>query len=140
MSTALKLMTVEEFLPWAEGKEGRWELHDGVPVMVSSAEPAMMSPERDIRTKFCAAKALDGAVATGDLSHEVFADGMAVRLDARTTFDPDASGTAALGFQPTLSRSTIPSSWSKSCLPVQPPSITAASSAAISRFQVCSII
>ena len=38
MSTALKLMTVEEFLPWAEGKEGRWELHDGVPVM--------MSPER----------------------------------------------------------------------------------------------
>ncbi len=38
MSTALKLMTVEEFLAWAEGKEGRWELHDGVPVM--------MSPER----------------------------------------------------------------------------------------------
>ena len=35
MSTALKLMTVEEFLPWAEGKEGRWELHDGVPVMIS---------------------------------------------------------------------------------------------------------
>ena len=35
MSTALKLMTVEEFLPWAEGKDGRWELHDGVPVMIS---------------------------------------------------------------------------------------------------------
>jgi Uma2 family endonuclease len=46
MSTALKLMTVEEFLRWAEGKEGRWELHDGVPVMISSAEPVMMSPER----------------------------------------------------------------------------------------------
>ena len=30
MSTALKLMTVDEFLLWAEGKEGRWELHDGV--------------------------------------------------------------------------------------------------------------
>ncbi len=39
MSTALKLMTVEEFLQWAEGKEGRWELHDGVPVMISSASP-----------------------------------------------------------------------------------------------------
>ena len=38
MSTALKQMTVEEFFLWAEGKEGRWELHDGVPVM--------MSPER----------------------------------------------------------------------------------------------
>ena len=38
MSTALKQMTVDEFLSWAEGREGRWELHDGVPVM--------MSPER----------------------------------------------------------------------------------------------
>jgi hypothetical protein len=28
MSTALKQMTVDEFLLWAEGKEGRWELHD----------------------------------------------------------------------------------------------------------------
>ena len=30
MTTALKTMTVDEFLPWAEGQEGRWELHDGV--------------------------------------------------------------------------------------------------------------
>jgi hypothetical protein len=29
MSAALKLMTVDEFLTWAEGQEGRWELHDG---------------------------------------------------------------------------------------------------------------
>ena len=36
MSTALKQMTVDEFLLWAEGKEGRWELHDGAPVMISS--------------------------------------------------------------------------------------------------------
>ena len=43
MSTALKLMTVDEFLPWAEGKEGRWELHDGVPVM--------MSPERSLHAE-----------------------------------------------------------------------------------------
>ena len=93
MSTALKLMTVEEFLPWAEGKEGRWELHDGVPVMISSVDPVMMSPERaaNIRTKFSAAKALDGAVTTAGLSCEVFADGMAVRVDARTTYEPDAS-------------------------------------------------
>ena len=38
MSTALKQMTADEFLLWAEGKEGRWELHDG--------QPAMMAPER----------------------------------------------------------------------------------------------
>jgi Uma2 family endonuclease len=93
MSTALKLMTVEEFLPWAEGKEGRWELHDGVPVMISSAEPVMMAPERaaHIRTKFRAAKALDGAVTTAGLPCEVFTDGMAIRIDARTTYEPDAS-------------------------------------------------
>jgi Uma2 family endonuclease len=93
MSTGLKLMTVEEFLPWAEGKEGRWELHDGVPVMISSAEPVMMAPERaaHIRTKFRAAKALDGAVTTADLPCEVFTDGMAIRIDARTTYEPDAS-------------------------------------------------
>ena len=93
MSTALKQMTVDEFLLWAEGEEGRWELHDGVPVMISSAAAVMMSPERaaHIRTKFSAAKALDGAVVTAGLPCEVFADGMAVRIDAGTTFEPDAS-------------------------------------------------
>jgi Uma2 family endonuclease len=93
MSTALKQMTVDEFLLWAEGREGRWELHDGVPVMISSAAPIMMSPERaaHVRTKFCAAKALDSAVARSRLPCEVFADGMAVRIDDGTTFEPDAS-------------------------------------------------
>ncbi len=85
MSTALKLMTVDEFLPWAEGQEGRWELHDGVPVM--------MAPERaaHIRTKFSAAKVLDAAVAAAGLPCEVFTDGMAIRIDARATYEPDAS-------------------------------------------------
>jgi Uma2 family endonuclease len=93
MSTALKQMTVDEFLLWAEGREGRWELHDGLPVMISSAAPVMMSPERaaHVRAKFSAAKALDGAAATACLPCEVFADGMAVRIDAGTTFEPDAS-------------------------------------------------
>jgi Uma2 family endonuclease len=93
MSTALKLMTVEEFLPWAEGKEGRWELHDGVPVTMSSLDPDMMAPERaaHTRTKFRAAKTLDGAVARAGLTCEVFTDGMAIRVDARTTYEPDAS-------------------------------------------------
>jgi Uma2 family endonuclease len=93
MSAALKQMTVDEFLSWAEGREGRWELHDGVPVMISSAEPLTMSPERaaHIRTQFSAAKALDGAVATAGLPCEVFTDGLAIRIDARTTYEPDAS-------------------------------------------------
>ncbi len=93
MSTALKQMTVDEFLLWAVAQEGRWELHDGAPVMISSSSLVMMSPERagHIRTKFSAAKALDGAVVTAGLPCEVFADGMAVTIDAGTTFEPDAS-------------------------------------------------
>ena len=35
MSTALKQMTVDSFLPWAEAQKGRWELHDGVPTRIT---------------------------------------------------------------------------------------------------------
>jgi Uma2 family endonuclease len=85
MSTALKLMTVEEFLPWAEGKEGRWELHDGVPVL--------MAPERSLHaeTKFDAAIAIREAIRGAGLPCRVYPDGMAVRLDAGSTFEPDVS-------------------------------------------------
>jgi Uma2 family endonuclease len=39
MSTlAQRKMTVDEFLVWAEGREGRWELYNGVPYR--------MAPER----------------------------------------------------------------------------------------------
>ena len=85
MSTALKRMTVDEFLLWAEGKDGHWELHDGVPVM--------MSPERlaHARTKGEAFVALRGAVQRAGLPCRVYPDGMAVRIDARTSYEPDAS-------------------------------------------------
>jgi Uma2 family endonuclease len=85
MSTALKHMTADEFLLWAEGKEGRWELHDGVPVM--------MSPERlvHIRTKARAQSALEDAVRRAKLPCEVFADGVSVRIDAKVIFEPDAT-------------------------------------------------
>jgi len=85
MSTALKLMTVEEFLAWAEGKEGRWELHDGVPVM--------MSPERSlhVETKAEAYVALRDAIRLKGLPCRVYPDGMAVRINARATYEPDAS-------------------------------------------------
>jgi Uma2 family endonuclease len=92
MSTALKLMTVEEFLPWAEGREGRWELHDGVPVPLSSG-PLMMSPERlgHTRVKGTVFAALAEGVKRTGLRCEAFTDGISVRIDARTTFEPDAS-------------------------------------------------
>jgi Uma2 family endonuclease len=86
MSTALKnRMTADEFLRWAEGKEGRWELHDGAPVL--------MSPERmaHIRTKARAVAALEGAVRNANLPCEVFADGLSVQVDSGAIFEPDAS-------------------------------------------------
>jgi Uma2 family endonuclease len=87
MSTALKRMTADEFLLWAEGKEGRWELLDGV--------PQMMSPERSLRaeTKAEAYVALREAIRLKGLSCRVYPDGMAIRVDARTTYEPDASVT-----------------------------------------------
>jgi Uma2 family endonuclease len=84
MSTALKQMTVDEFLLWAEGKEGRWELHDG--------QPVMMAPERSLHaeTKAEAYVALREAIRVNGLPCRVYPDGMAVRVDARTTYEPDA--------------------------------------------------
>jgi Uma2 family endonuclease len=58
---AKQRMTVDEFLAWADGREGKWELADGVPVA--------MSPERAAhgRTKYSAAKALEHAMDTAKL-------------------------------------------------------------------------
>ena len=92
MSAALKHMTSDEFLLWAEGREGRWELHDGVPVMMSDL-PVAMSPERlaHTRAKGTAFIALVNALKKTGLPCEAFTDGVAVKVDARTTFEPDAS-------------------------------------------------
>jgi len=85
MSTALKRMTSDEFLLWAEGREGRWELHDGVPVM--------MSPERvvHVRTKARAVRVLEDALRAAGLPCEAFADGLAIKVSSGATFEPDAS-------------------------------------------------
>ncbi len=93
MSTALKLMSTDEFLLWAEGKEGRWELHDGVPVPLHAGSPALMATERaaHVRVKFRAATALQEALKGAHLPCEVFSDGLAVTIDVGTTFEPDAS-------------------------------------------------
>jgi Uma2 family endonuclease len=85
-------MTTDEFLLWAERREGRWELHDGIPVMISDA-PAAMSPDRLIhtRTKGIAFLALTDSLKRGGLPCEAFTGGLVVELDAQTAFEPDAS-------------------------------------------------
>jgi Uma2 family endonuclease len=80
---AKQKMTVDEFLAWADGREGRWELSDGVPVC--------MSPERvaHVETKFSAASALKSAIKKAGLRCEAFLDGLAIRVDQYKTFQPD---------------------------------------------------
>jgi Uma2 family endonuclease len=82
--TANSVMDVEAFLSWAEGRDGRWELRDGRPVM--------MSPERAAHalTKYAAQESLKAAIQRAGLPCRMFPDGMTVRISARTAFEPDA--------------------------------------------------
>jgi Uma2 family endonuclease len=83
-SPARNEMDVDAFLAWAEGREGRWELRDG--------QPVMMAPERAAHalTKLSAQIALRDGVRRADLPCRVFPDGMTVRIMSRTAFEPDA--------------------------------------------------
>ncbi|RBP15499.1 Uma2 family endonuclease [Roseiarcus fermentans] len=85
MATALKHLNADEFLLWAEGMDGRWELFDGVPVM--------MSPERVLHgaTKGEVYAALRTAIRRAKLPCRAYPDGVAVRTSAKSTFQPDAS-------------------------------------------------
>lgn len=81
---AQRKMTVEEFLAWAEGREGRWELYNGVPYA--------MSPERTghIKVKAAVYLALLGAVRKAGLPFHVLADGAGVRISRHVLHSPDA--------------------------------------------------
>jgi Uma2 family endonuclease len=83
-SPARNEMDVDAFLLWADGRDGRWELRDG--------QPVMMAPERAAHalTKFAAQKALEDGLRRARLPCRVFPDGMTVRVAARTAFEPDA--------------------------------------------------
>jgi Uma2 family endonuclease len=80
---ATKQMTVDEFLVWAEGREGKWELHDGRPVA--------MAPERAVhaRVKTHAGAALLLALRRAGAECGVYTDGLSVRVKRRRVFVPD---------------------------------------------------
>jgi Uma2 family endonuclease len=84
-ATAPAHMTADEFIAWAmqqpEGK--RYELVAG--------EVVAMAPERIAhgRTKFRFARRLAEAIEAAGLDCEAFGDGMAVRVDAETVYEPD---------------------------------------------------
>ena len=86
MNIVHKRMTVDEFLPWAEAQpRGRFELIAG--------EIVEMSPERATHAmvKLAVAVALRDAIRDTGLDYRVFPDGMTVRIDKHTAFEPDAA-------------------------------------------------
>jgi Uma2 family endonuclease len=81
---AQRRMTVDEFLVWAEGQEGRWELYNGVPYA--------MSPERTrhARVKFAVQTALLQGIRQAGLSCHMLPDGVGVRISQQVMHIPDA--------------------------------------------------
>ncbi len=77
-------MTVDEYLVWAEGRPGRFELIDGV------VRP--MSPETvgHANAKFAAVVALKAAIKRAGISYYAVPDGATVRIAKDTAFEPDA--------------------------------------------------
>lgn len=77
------LMTVDQFLDWADGREGKFELDEGRVVL--------MAPERVVhgRLKSAIFRSLEDAVATSAKNCEAFVDSIAVRVDPHTSYVPD---------------------------------------------------
>jgi Uma2 family endonuclease len=77
-------MTVDEFLVWAEGRPGRYELIGGE-VVAQASERA-----KHWTIKFATQVALLNAVRASGLDCHVVPDGATVRIDASTAYEPDA--------------------------------------------------
>jgi Uma2 family endonuclease len=77
--------TADAFIAWAAAQpRGRFELADG--------QIVAMAPERvaHTRAKLNAVIALKSAVLAGGLGCEAMTDGVSVRIDDRTVYEPDA--------------------------------------------------
>ncbi|MCJ2034396.1 Uma2 family endonuclease [Methylobacterium sp. J-068] len=77
-------MSVEEFLAWAEHRPERFELFDG--------EVFAMAPQRvrHAETKFAVQFALRAGLRDAGLPCHMLPDGVTVRVDDATSFEPDA--------------------------------------------------
>lgn len=77
-------MSADEFLAWSQTQAGHYELAGGE-VVAQAAERAAHA-----KTKLRLAMALHDGVRSKGLPCHVLPDGMAVRIDAETVFEPDA--------------------------------------------------
>ncbi len=77
-------MSVDEYLAWAQGQPGRFELFDGVVYA--------MTPERAAHAeiKLAIHMALVAAIRARGLPCHVLPDGMTVRVDQSAAYEPDA--------------------------------------------------
>lgn len=77
-------MRVDEFLAWAMTQPGRYELHRG--------QVYMMSPENagHAETKLAIHGALLAGIRAARVPCYVLPDGMTVRIDDKTAYEPDA--------------------------------------------------
>lgn len=91
-------MSVDEYLAWSEDNPGRYELVQGE-VYAVAAEQA-----RHARTRVAVFDALRSAVRSAGVACEAMPDGMTVRVDTRTAYEPDALVIAAPESTPTQSR------------------------------------
>lgn len=77
-------MTVDEYLVWAETQPGRYELDNGV-VLAMSPEGAIHA-----KIKFAVQTALSAGIRARRLPCHMLPDGMTVRIDQFTAYEPDA--------------------------------------------------
>jgi Uma2 family endonuclease len=77
-------MSVDEYLAWAQGQPGRFELYAGVVYAVT--------PERagHAQVKYAVQTALLVAIRRADLPCHMLPDGMTIRIDHDTAHEPDA--------------------------------------------------
>jgi Uma2 family endonuclease len=77
-------MTVDQFLAWADERPGRYDLLDG--------EIHAMSPEGagHAEIKFAVQSALAAGIRNRNLVCHMLPDGMTVRVDEMTAYEPDA--------------------------------------------------
>ena len=77
-------MDVDEYLAWAEGRPGRYELYAGTVYA--------MAPERarHAEVKLATQIALQGAIRRAGIPCHVLPDGMTIRIDRNTAHEPDA--------------------------------------------------
>ena len=87
-------LTVDEYLTWAEQQPGRFELLDGTVIA--------MSPEGagHAERKAAVHAALLAAIRARGLACHALPDGMTVRIDNSTAYEPDALGYCGTKLQP----------------------------------------